>query len=81
MNSPKYLPPLDPDLALRVASLTEDQIEWWSERSALREYSGGLPRAEAEALAWEDTARHFGLGSRSDQETSIPAHPRLKDRK
>lgn len=61
MNAPKYLPPLDPELALRVDGLDEDQQEFWSERAAIREYSGGLPRADAERAAWQDTVRQFQL--------------------
>jgi hypothetical protein len=28
-------------------------VEEWSERAAIAEYCGGVPRAEAERLAWE----------------------------
>jgi hypothetical protein len=28
-------------------------VEEWSERAAIMEYDGGLPRAEAEGLAWD----------------------------
>lgn len=81
MDAPKYLPPLDPELALRVESLTEDQMEWWTERCAIREYAGGLPRAEAESEAWSDTVRHFGLATRTDADAQMASTPRRNDRK
>ena len=38
-------------LVMHQAALL-DLVEAWSERAAIAEYCGGLPRAEAEALAW-----------------------------
>jgi hypothetical protein len=29
-------------------------VEWWEERSAIREYEGGLSREQAEMLAFEE---------------------------
>lgn len=55
MDTPKYTPPLDPELAQWVAALDDDAIEFWSERSAVREHMGGQSRAEAEAGAWKET--------------------------
>lgn len=81
MDAPKYLPPLDPELALRVESLTEDQMEWWTERCAIREYAGGQARADAEAGAWDDTVRHFHLSVRLDADTPMAAQQRQSDRK
>jgi hypothetical protein len=37
---------------LMAASL--DEREWVEERAAIAQYDGGLPRAEAERLAWAD---------------------------
>lgn len=64
--------PLDPALAARVARLDENQREWFDERCALREYDGGLSRADAEQAAWGDLLRHFG--------DAIPAQLRQPDR-
>lgn len=55
MDAPKYTPPLDPQLAQWVAALDIQAIEFFSERSAIREHMGGQSRAEAEAGAWEET--------------------------
>ncbi len=32
-------------------------LEEWEERAAIMEHDGGLPRAEAEALAWDCVRR------------------------
>jgi hypothetical protein len=64
--------PLDPELARQVALLDADQREWFEERCAIREYDGGLPRAQAEHLAWSDLQAHFG--------SLLPALPRQPDR-
>jgi hypothetical protein len=37
-----------------------DAAELWHERAAIREYDGGLPRDEAEALALGDVALQYG---------------------
>lgn len=80
MDAPKYLPPLDLDLALLVEGLAdEDRQEFWSERAAIRQHSGGLPRREAERAAWQDTVRHFGLRDGADE--PMEAAPRQSDRK
>jgi hypothetical protein len=42
-------------------------LEEWEERAVLREYDGGLPRAEAEALAWIDV---FGDGATKTDNSS-----------
>jgi hypothetical protein len=38
------------------APLTPEQArrEYWSERAAIREYDGGMTRADAERAAWDD---------------------------
>ncbi len=59
MVGPKYGPPLDPALAMRVARLDADQREFFEERAGVREYEGGLPRRQAEWAAWGDTRLHF----------------------
>lgn len=80
MNTPKYLPPLDHDLALLVESLAdEDRQEFWSERASIREHSGGLSRRDAERAAWQDTVRHFGLQAHTN--APMDASPRQRDQK
>ena len=37
-----------------VELVAQAKHEWWSERAAIREYDGGMPRADAEAAAWDD---------------------------
>lgn len=59
MDTPKYTPPLDPDLAIKVAALDEDAQEFYQERAAIRQFDGGLARSAAEAAAWEDTLRYL----------------------
>lgn len=34
-------------------------LEWWLERSAIRQYEAGLSRADAERLAIEDVEREL----------------------
>jgi len=59
MNTPKYTPPLDPNLAIKVDALDDAAQEFFQERSGVRQYDGGLSRAEAESAAWEDTLRYL----------------------
>jgi len=49
-------------LAIRThkAELVE-LVEAWSERAAIAEYCGRVPRAEAEALAWQCLCDHEAL--------------------
>ncbi len=42
-------------LKLDVAAV----IEFWSERAAIREHEGGLPRELAEEYAYDDTMMRF----------------------
>lgn len=42
-----------------IARVTEEH----SERSAIREYLGGMPRPEAEAAALQDTCDVFGISN------------------
>lgn len=49
--------PLNPALAQQVAELNADEREFFEERAAIREFEGGLSRAEAEILAWQDLCR------------------------
>lgn len=42
------------ELAKRFGADADDVIELWLERAAVREYDGGLSRAEAEVAALED---------------------------
>lgn len=55
MNTPKYTPPLDPDLAIKVDVLDDDAQEFYQERAGIRQFDGGLSRPDAEAAAWKDT--------------------------
>lgn len=40
--------------------MTEDPLEHWAERAAIREMDGGLPREEADAMALGDVAINYG---------------------
>ncbi len=43
-----------------AAGLPKDVvIDEWKERSAIRQYLGGYPRAQAEKLALGDTERYY----------------------
>lgn len=42
-----------------VIELQEVAAEEWTERSAIREYSGGIPRPQAERAAVSDTIEYF----------------------
>jgi hypothetical protein len=42
------------DLANKLGRPIEDVREQWSERAAIREYEGGMPRARAEEAAFDD---------------------------
>lgn len=55
MSAPQCTPPADPALAMKVEALDEDAKEFYQERAGIRQYVGGLSRADAEAAAWEDT--------------------------
>jgi hypothetical protein len=47
------------ELARTLGLEADDVIEWWLERSSVREYDGGLTREAAEAAALEDARVHF----------------------
>lgn len=59
MNAPKYTPPLDPNLAIKVDALDDAAQDFYQERAGIRQFDGGLSRPEAEAAAWEDTLRYL----------------------
>ncbi|MBS1132624.1 MAG: hypothetical protein H6R16_3626 [Proteobacteria bacterium] len=59
MNAPKYTPPLDPNLAIKVDALDDDAQEFYQERAGIRQFDGRLSRPEAEAAAWKDTLRYL----------------------
>lgn len=48
-------------IARRAHVPVERVVEEHSERAAIREYLGGMPRAEAEIAALEDTCDVFGI--------------------
>ncbi len=47
------------ELARRLGLTADDVIEWWLERSSVREFDGGLARDAAELAAFEDAHVHF----------------------
>lgn len=59
MNNPKYVPPLDPELAKKVYTLDEAAQEFYQERAGIRQFDGDLSRLEAEAAAWKDTLHYL----------------------
>lgn len=40
--------------------MTEDPLEHWAERAAIREHDGGASREEADAMALGDVALRYG---------------------
>ncbi len=44
-------------LARKSKRPTEELVELWEERAAIREFDGGKRRMEAEAYAFDDVAR------------------------
>lgn len=52
-----------------------DRLDDYEERAAIMEYDGGLPRHEAEALAWKDVfgQRSMGRINKNTEENLIPA--------
>ena len=40
-------------VAERLSRLSEDERDWWQERTAILEYDGGYTREAAERLAWQ----------------------------
>jgi len=68
------LPPLS--LASSGAGADETDLrDDYEERAAIMEYDGGLPRHEAEALAWKDVfgQRSMGRINKNTEENLIPA--------
>lgn len=59
--------PIDPDVASAVAAFDDTTREWFQERAAIREFEGGLLRAEAERLALQDTRRWLDTRDRSTE--------------
>jgi hypothetical protein len=54
MEESDFPTPLDPDIARWAASLDDNAREFFNERAGIREYDGGLPRADAELEAMND---------------------------
>ena len=50
----RYLTPLDPAIAAKVATLDEAERETYEERAGIRQHLGMLDRKAAEAMAWQD---------------------------
>ena len=55
MNAAKYTPPLEADVAQWADGLDNDARMHFEERSAIREFDGGLSRRDAERAAMEET--------------------------
>ena len=49
----RYLTPLDPSIAAKVATLDEAERETYEERAGIRQHLGMLDRKTAEAMAWQ----------------------------
>lgn len=54
---PPLAPPLNRRHAQALSRLDAAAQEYFQERAAIRQYDAGLPRAQAEALAWSDLQR------------------------
>jgi hypothetical protein len=54
MTQSTYPVPLNPDVARWAASLDDNAREFFNERAGIREYDGGLSRADAELEAMND---------------------------
>lgn len=52
--SNRYLTPLDPAIAAKVAALDEAERETYEERASIRQHLGNFDRKTAEAMAWQD---------------------------
>ena len=63
MDDPTSTPPLNRRHADALRRLDADAQEYFQERAAVRQYDGGLPRAQAEALAWQDLQRWLRQGA------------------
>lgn len=68
------LPPL-PLAPSEAAADETDLRDDYEERAAIMEYDGGLPRHEAEAVAWKDVfgQRNMGRINKNTEENLIPA--------
>jgi hypothetical protein len=44
-----------------VKSLNQNQLEFFNERAAIREYEGNMDPITAEYLAMDDTIKHYGI--------------------
>jgi hypothetical protein len=54
MEESDFPTPLDPDIARWAADLDANAREFFNERAGIREYDGGLSRADAELEAMND---------------------------
>lgn len=59
MAAPKYVPPQDALVADVLKLCDDNQLEAWSERAGIMEFSGGLRRGHSECLALIDTLRRW----------------------
>ena len=52
-----------------LPAVHEDEFEWFEERAAIREFDGGMTRAEAERLAAEDIRRFHNVESHREMKS------------
>jgi hypothetical protein len=74
------------ELARRLGLDADQLLEWWSERAAVREFDGGLPRAAAELAAFDDLRLEldrtsFANGERHGPKRVEPPVTKKSDRK
>lgn len=55
--------------------MTEDALEHFFERAAVREYDGGASREEADAMALGDVAIKYGWPAAVQLASSVEASP------
>jgi len=74
------------ELARRLGLDSDQVLEWWSERAAVREFDGGLTREAAELAAFDDLrleldSTSFASGDRRGPKRVEPAPTKKSDRK
>jgi hypothetical protein len=62
-------------LPLDLRAWSPEAIEHYRERAAIIEVLGKTPRARAEALAEEETRRHFAAGGDAAWVARLPPNP------
>ena len=64
MAEPRYTTPLDPAIAAEANLLDEDAREYFEERAAIRQFSGGMDQCSAERAALEETRAYIARRTR-----------------